>query len=77
MSKSTKSKKVGEEKARKYTPVVVYMWAFGLGLLGYLFIGEIFLRSRQHPLHWIAGLVGGVIGYFVGWLWYRWRGDVI
>lgn len=77
MSKPTKSKTVSKQKARQYTPVVVYMWIVGLGLTGYLVVGEIVLGARPHPFHWIAGLVGGVLGYFVGWLWYRWRGDVI
>lgn len=77
MSKPTKSKKISRQKARKYTPVVVYMWVIGLGLLSYLFAGEVVLGSRPHPFHWVAGLVGGGLGYFVGWLWYRWRGDVI
>lgn len=55
---------------------MVFMWIFGLGLLGYL-VGRIALDAFPHPLHWTSGVVGAVIGYFVGWLWYRWRGDVI
>ncbi|HJW89738.1 MAG TPA: hypothetical protein VJ436_03755 [Anaerolineales bacterium] len=64
-------------KARKeLTPLVVYVWAFGLGMLGYL-LGRIMLDSLPHPVHWSAGLLAGVAGYFIGWAWYRWRGDVI
>lgn len=77
MSKPTKPHKVSSKKSRQVTPVVVYMWIVGLGLMGYLAVGEIVLGARPHPFHWIAGLVAGVLGYFVGWLWYHWRGDVI
>ena len=76
MSRPAKSTKVSNAKARQDTPVVVYVWAIGLGLMGYLF-ARILLSSRPHPIHWVAGLAGIVVGYFVGWLWYRWRGDVI
>lgn len=73
------TKKQSSKKAEKQKdwPVVVYMWAVGLGITGYLVVGEAIFESRPHPIHWIAGLVGGVFGVGVGWLWYRWRGDVI
>ena len=58
------------------TPVVVYFWVIGLGVFGYL-LGRIFLDSLPHPVHWSAGVIAGVAGYFIGWAWYRWRGDVI
>jgi len=77
MSKPTKSKKVSKEKARQYTPEAVYLWIVGLGLTGYLVVGEFVLGSRPHPFHWMAGPVGGMLGYFIGWRWYRWRGDVL
>ena len=79
MTKPGQSKQASNQKfhPRQDTPVVVYLWIVGLGLLGYLVVGEIFLGSRPHPFHWIAGFLGGISGYFVGWIWYRWRGDVI
>ena len=58
-------------------PFVVYLWTLGLGLAGYLVVGRLFLASRPHPYHWAAGLVGAAAGVIVGWLWYRWRGDVV
>ncbi len=58
------------------TPVVVYFSAAGIGMLSYI-VARIALDGRPHPLHWAAMLAGGVVGYFVGWLWYRWRGDII
>ncbi len=63
-------------KKEKEWPVVVYMWAGGLAFLGYLIAESVFRTTWPHPLHWLSGLIGGLIGIPVGWLWYRWRGDV-
>ncbi len=54
----------------------MYVGIFGLGLLGYLF-SEIALGTQPHPLHWVAALVGAILGGAAGWMWYRWRGDII
>ena len=77
MSRARISKKPFElQKARnKEWPVVVYIWTVGLALFGYL-IGRIGLNAYPHPYHWLSGLVGGLAGIPIGWLWYRWRGDV-
>lgn len=64
-------------KNKKEWPLVVYTWAVGLGLVGYLVIGEMVFEIKPHPIHWLAGMVGGVIGIGLGWVWFRWRGDVI
>lgn len=71
-------KKRGRQKPRdeKEWPVVVYMWAIGVGVIGYLVVGEAIFESRPHPIHWLSGLIGGMLGIALGWLWYRWRGDV-
>ena len=66
----------GEKEKRKEWPVVVYLWAFGLAILGYV-IARIGLSGLPHPYHWMSGLISGVAGVPLGWLWYRWRGDVI
>ena len=60
---------------RKEWPVVVYLWAFGLAILGYA-VGRVGLASLPHPYHWMSGVVGTVVGILIGWVWYRWRGDV-
>ena len=75
MSKHAKTTRETVKAARKDWPLVIYAWIIGLGLTGY-FIGRLALDGQPHPLHWAAGLAGAVIGYFVGWLWYRWRGDI-
>ncbi|MBI5841899.1 MAG: hypothetical protein HZB19_17560 [Chloroflexi bacterium] len=57
-------------------PVVVYIRAIGLFIATWFIGGEAILESRLHPVHRLVGLVGGLIGIPIGWLWYRWRGDV-
>ncbi len=64
-----------EEEKRKEWPAVVYFWAIGLALLSYL-IARIALDAYPHPYHWLSGLIGGITGIPLGWIWYRWRGDV-
>ncbi len=77
MSRHAAKAKAGRKEQRRDWPVVVYVWGIGLGFLSYLFMGEVVLAARPHPVHWLAGLVGGGLGVGIGWLWFRWRGDVI
>jgi hypothetical protein len=70
--KKTKSKAL---EKRKEWPVVVYIWAFSLTITSYL-VARVVLDGRPHPYHWLAALVGGLAGIPLGWLWYRWRGDI-
>jgi len=72
----TISTSTSEGKKSKEWPVVVYLWVFGLAILSYA-AARIGLASLPHPYHWMTGLIGGVAGIFVGWVWYRWRGDVL
>ena len=76
MSRAAISRKSSAKKARKDWPLVVYMWIIGLGFMSYL-VARIALNAYPHPVHWISGVAGAVIGFPVGWLWYRWLGDVI
>ncbi len=73
--KVSKAHTANETKQRKEWPAVVYFWIFGLAILGYL-TGRIGLNAFPHPYHWLSGLAGGLAGIPIGWLWYRWRGDV-
>ena len=70
--KTMKSKKL---EKRKEWPAVVYMWIFGLGIISYA-AARVILDGRPHPYHWIIAVIGGLAGIPLGWLWYRWRGDV-
>lgn len=71
-----KSAKVNKKKDRKETPLVVWLWTVGLGFFSY-FVVRIALDAYPHPIHWASGAAGAVIGFLVGWLWYRWKGDVV
>ena len=62
--------------AQKEWPAVVYVGMIGTGFLGYVIV-RIALDEYSHPIHWASGLIGAFAGFFAGWLWYRWRGDVI
>ena len=70
---SPASKELTQQK--KEWPVVVYLWGFGLAILGYA-VGRVGLASLPHPYHWMSGVVGAVVGILIGWVWYRWRGDI-
>jgi len=73
MSKKRSNQKIKEEKE---WPVVVYLWAIGLGLASYLVVGEMAFEIKPHPIHWLSGVIGAIVGIGLGWLWFRWRGDV-
>jgi hypothetical protein len=77
MSNKHSKQKNKTRKDEKEWPVVVYMWAIGLGLVGYLVIGEMVFEIKPHPIHWLSGIAGGILGLGLGWVWFRWRGDVI
>ena len=57
-------------------PFVVFVGLFGLGLIGYVF-SQMFLPVESHSAHWLVALIGAMSGSVLGWLWYRWRGDII
>jgi hypothetical protein len=75
MSK-VKVMKKRKAETRKEWPAVVYFWAFGLAIASYIVVEVIFHTTLPHATHWLAGLIGGIVGIGVGWFWYRWRGDV-
>ena len=64
-----------ETKKSHEWPAVVFFWAFNLAMVSYV-VARIVLNGYPHPYHWLSGLVGGILGIGIGWLWYRWRGDV-
>lgn len=71
----SKTTSTNEKKKSKEWPIVVYLWAFGLAIFGYV-LARVGLSGLEHPYHWMTGLIGGLVGIPVGWLWYHWRGDV-
>lgn len=78
MSKPEASKNVSsnEKKKKREWPVVVYFWTFGSGALGYI-LSNIGLVHLPHSYHWVTGIIAGLVGMLIGWIWYRWRGDII
>lgn len=75
MSPKAKKAKRLSAKSDAGWPLVVYMWMVGLAITGYL-AGRIVLAAFPHPVHWASGLAGAALGCAVGWLWYRYKGDV-
>lgn len=65
-----------EKKKKKEWPVVVYLWTFGLAVLGYM-LSYLGVLPIPHTYHWTTGIIGGVLGILAGWIWYRWRGDIL
>lgn len=61
----------------KQWPAVVSVVAFVFGMIGYAVVGEIVLSTQPHPVHWLTGLISGVLGLAIGWACYRWKGDII
>ena len=70
----TAIKKNGDKKSKEW-PAVVHCWAIGLALVSYV-VARIGLDGMPHPYHWASAVVGGVAGIPLGWLWFRWRGDI-
>jgi hypothetical protein len=73
--KASKAALINETKKSKEWPAVVYFCSFGLAILSYA-IARMVLDGQPHPYHWGAALFGGIVGIPLGWLWYRWRGDL-
>lgn len=71
---SRTASKVEAMKSKEW-PTVVYLWIIGLAFVSYV-VARIVLDAYPHPYHWLSALLGGIIGIAIGWLWYRWRGDI-
>lgn len=59
--------------------VVFHFWMIGLFFMIYL-VARLALEIYLHQLHWLSipiGLAGTILGIPLGWLWYRWWGDII
>lgn len=75
-----KKTKITESSKRKGNnqgwPLVVYVWMVGLALAGYIG-GQFIFDAQNHPAHYLLGLAGLVVGCLLGWLWFKWRGDIL
>lgn len=54
-------------------PLVMFVTATGSGIFAYLIGQLIFLQ--QHPIHWLLAIIGGIVGWFLGKLIYRLKGE--
>lgn len=76
MSKPAKLINTKSKPSGSGLPFVVFVGFVGLGLLGYV-SSQMFLPVEAHTLHGLVALLGAALGGVLGWLWYRWRGDII
>lgn len=76
MSKPIKFVGAKSRNAGRGVPFVVLVGFLGLGLISYV-LSQMFLPFEAHLAHWLAALVGALLGGVLGWLWYHWRGDII
>lgn len=76
MSNKYRIIKTKEKTVRKEWPAVTYLSTFGGALLGYA-ITRVALNTYPHPYHWAGGLLGAILGLGGGWLWFRFRGDIL
>jgi hypothetical protein len=76
MSKTSRPAGSASKKAKDGWPLVVYVWTAGLGFLGYIVI-RMALDAYPHPIHWLGGVGGALLGCGIGWLWYGRRGDIV
>jgi hypothetical protein len=76
MSKGSRPASRARQGVKVGWPLVVYVWMVSVGFLSY-FVVRIALDAYPHPVHWLGGLGGAFVGWAVGWLWYRLRGDIV
>ncbi len=76
MSKPAKLMNTKSKPSGGGVPFVVFVGFLGLGLVGYV-LSQAFLPVEAHPSHWLVAVLSAIVGGVLGWLWYRWRGDII
>ncbi len=76
MSKPTRLVTTKAEHISARLPFVVFVGFLGLGLVGYV-LSQALLPVEAHLSHWMIAGLSALVGGVLGWLWYRWRGDII
>jgi hypothetical protein len=73
MSKWNKLRESTPKSSSKGTPLIV-LAALATGAISFYFIGFLALQYK-HPIHWALAIVGGIVGWLLGKLIYRLRGE--
>lgn len=56
---------------------LVALVGLAFGLFAFYLAAEMILQGRPHLWHWGILLIGAVLGYGAGMLWYRRKGDIV
>lgn len=70
MSRPSKLASAKSRNASGGVPFIVLVGFLGLGLISYV-LSQMFLPVEAHPAHWLAALIGAILGGVLGWLWYH------
>ena len=73
MFNTSKSVTTGHKSTSGGTSFLVFIAVVSGAFLSY-FIGFLVFLN-QHPIHWAMSIVGGVVGWLIGKLIYRARGE--
>jgi hypothetical protein len=74
--KDSKHRNEPETKKSREWPVVVDFGTFGLAIFGYT-LSNLGVLHNPHSYHWLTGVLDAIAGLIIGWVWYRWRGDIV
>ena len=58
-------------------PALVEVVGLAVGLLLLYLVAELVLAQGPHPTHWLVAGLGGFLGFVLGRIYYRLRGDII
>jgi uncharacterized protein (DUF983 family) len=56
--------------------LVVVLVVAALAMLGYL-AGEVAFAPRPHPFHWLAAVIGAAVGWGLGSIYLKLKGDIV
>lgn len=73
MTKGKRKRKVSQDSGGM--PFVAVLAAFGGFLIAYL-AAEATMNPHAHLSHWLVAGAGAAMGAGLGYLWYRFRGDI-
>ena len=57
-------------------PLVVAVFIITGSLVGYL-MAEMVLAAQPHPFHWAVLALGGILGWFLGRVYFQFKVDIV